>query len=208
MYRTKAVRLNKPDFRILRNNSSFLVLTLLFVIGLIAGAVSLGRSDLLFHRIETDVSAFLTIRTDGNFWQIFLDSAIAVLPYPLLCFVCGTSVVGCALSPMILVYKGFFYGASTGYLYSVYALRGVAFNALIILPGALIAGFALILSAREALGFSALLARMCIKGSKTTNLYHDFKNYCGRHLILLVPFAVSVILDAGMSMIFMKFFNF
>ena len=90
----------------------------------------------------------------------------------------------------------------------MYELEGIVFNALIFMPSAITSVFALILSVKESVAFSAILAKMCIKGKKNISLFTDFKGYCYKHLVILCILIVAVILDLGCSTLFIKFFKF
>ena len=207
MQRTRTIKLNK-SFKFIFNNTGFLLLILLFIISFLLGCVLVFKNNSLLNYIKTEMETFIQIRKDGNFGILLFNSILFILPFPLISFVCGTSVVGCVLSPLFLIYKGFTYGAYLGYIYGSYQLIGIVFNALVFLPFSIVSTLALILSVRESIGFSVVLASICIKGKKNTNLFIDFKNYCYRHLVILGLVILSIILDLGCSALFIKFFSF
>lgn len=207
MKRTRTIKLN-VNLKVLLDNSGFIALVVSFIIAFLIGCIFAFKYNNLSNYIATEFETFYNIRKAGDFTTKLINSVLYVLPCSLLSFVCGTSVVGCGLSPLFLVYKAFIFGSYTGYIYEIYQLEGIIFNALIFIPSALVATFALLLSVRESIGFSVSLAQVCIKGKKSTNIYFDFKSYCYRHLVILCLLLLAVILDLGCSALFIKFFKF
>ena len=207
MQRTRTIKLNS-SFKFILKNSGYLLLILLFLISFLIGCIFVFKNNSLLDYIKSEMETFITIRKEGNFGSLLFNSILFILPFPLISFVCGTSIVGCVLSPLFLIYKGFIYGAYLGYIYGTYQLIGIVFNALVFLPFSIISIMSLVLSVRESIGFSVVLAGICIKGKKNTNIFIDFENYCYRHLVILGLVVVSIILDLGCSALFIKFFNF
>lgn len=207
MQRTRIIKINSK-FKVLTEHSGFLSLILLFIIFFSLGCVFIFKNNYVLEFIKNEVIYFLSTRKGGKFTAIFLNSILFIIPCTLTSFVCGTSIVGCVLSPLFLIYKSFVLGAYAGYLYATYQLEGIVFNALVFIPSALVSVFALILSIRESVSFSVILADMCIKGQKNINMITNFKYYCYKHLIILGLLLLSVLLDIGCSALFIKFFNF
>lgn len=207
MKRTRTIKLNS-SFKFLLKNSGYLILFSLFIISFFFGCIFVFKNNSLLNFIKVEMEKFVFIRKEGNFGSLLFNSLLFILPFPLITFVCGTSIVGCILSPLFLVYKGFLYGTYLGYIYGTYQLIGIVFNALVFLPFSIVSIIALILSVRESMGFSVVLAGICIKSKKNTNIFIDFENYCYRHLVILGLVVLSVILDLGCSALFIKFFNF
>lgn len=207
MKRTRIIKLS-GDFRILFENTGFITLAVTFIIAFLIGCVFVFKNPNLQDFVSLEFKTFYEIRSMGSFGTKFLNSALFIIPSALLSFVCGTSVVGCVLSPTFLIYKSFIFGSYTGYIYEIYELEGIIFNALIFIPSAVVSIFALILSVRESVSFSVILARLCIMGKKGSSLFFDFKNYCYKHLVILFLSIFAIILDLGCSALFIKFFKF
>lgn len=207
MKRTRTIKIS-ANFKTIIENSGFITLVITFIVAFLIGCIFVFKNDNVEEFISSEFKTFYDIRKMGKFGTKFTNSALFILPCSLLSFVCGTSVVGCALSPIFLVYKSFIFGAYTGYIYEVYELEGIIFNALIFIPSAVVSIFALVLSVRESVNFSVILARLCIVGKKGNNLSLDFKNYCYKHLVILFLVIFAIILDLGCSALFIKFFKF
>ncbi len=192
----------------LRPYLPFLVFALIFILGVFLGSILVCRLDSL-NTVSTDkLSEMIAVKKSADFLQMFKASLLSILPFYFLLYICGTSVIGTATTPIILLYKGFTYGCLSGLLYSTYKLEGIMFAALILLPQTLITVFGLLLLAKESFAFSYLLGGICIKSSKPVNIYSDFKSYCVNSGLCLITGFLAIGFDLGMSSLFISYFNF
>ena len=101
------------------------------IIGIAAG--TFGNSRKVYGMTEDLLNYYLSKRMDCSFISSFASSALTFVISLLICFVFGASMMGVAVIPVFIGIIGFWYGSIASFLYSVYALKGVAFNALIII---------------------------------------------------------------------------
>ena len=151
----------------------------------------------------TYVERFVSLRSGESFLSVALSSFMGSALVLLVIFAAGTSMMGVVLVPFLAVLRGVFYGGVSALLYSEYAVKGIAFNAVLIVPSAFIFVVALLLAARESVRFSLLIAKMSLPGSPSVNLAFDFKNYCGRYLFIALIALASALTDAVLSCSFM-----
>lgn len=185
----------------------FIFFTVIFVIGVLIGCLSVGNFESLISYASDEITEFISLRKNSGFYELLKSSVFSVFSIYIVLFLCGTSVVGCVVSPFVLLYKGFTYGCLSGYLYFTYKLEGIMLNSLLIIPSVLISVFGLIILGKEAFSFSYLLSGICIKSNKPINIYAQFKIYCIKSLTTLIAAVISVIFDLGMSVLFLNFFN-
>ena len=209
MRHTGIVNLSRSKFAntVLKNNV-VIILAICFVVGIIVGVLAIGNSEALLNIAKSDFDSYLTLRRNSSFGNIFFSSFLSVLPYALLIFLCGTSIVGIALTPLSVMYRGFCYGLTAAYLYNTMSLQGIAFNSLILIPTTLIAVFGYLTCGREAVNFSINLAKISMPNGQAVSIYNDFRLYCKRSLIYFIFYIASALLDAIMCGSFIKFFNF
>ena len=209
MKRSGIVNLSHSKFvdTILKNNV-VIVLAVFFIVGVVIGVMSLGNNDTLFSITKNDFVNFLNQRRNTSFGNVFISSFLNILPYVFLIFICGTSIVGIALTPLSIMYRGFCYGMTAAYLYNTMSLQGIAFNSLILIPTTLVAVFGYLTCGREAFNFSINLAKISMPNGQAVNIYNDFRLYCKRSLIYFMFYIASALLDAIMCVSFIKFFNF
>ena len=113
---------------------------------------------------------------------------------------------GMFMIPPVLFVRGFGLGLTSGYLYAAYGLKGILFNALIILPGAFLCCLALLLAAREGVDFSRRIAQSA--KSAAGREHPAVKQYLLRFgTIIAIAFMASV-LDVIMTLSFAGIFSF
>ena len=189
------------DF-VARNN----ILTILVV--LIAGGIAVGiftqsKIQLLSEYSADYLERFIALRSGESFVSVALSSFMGSALVLLLLFAAGTSMLGVVLVPLLSAVRGMFFGGVSALLYSQYAVKGIAFNAVLIIPSAFVFVIALLLAARESMRFSVLIAKISLPGSPSVNLAFDFKYYCGRFLFIALIVLASALVDAVLSCSFL-----
>ena len=209
MRKSAIVNLNSSKFiNTLRLNYLVIIFSVVYIIGIALGTLLVSKNSALSTAAATTFSGYLGSRQSVGFFKIFLNSFLDLLPVALAVFLCGTSLVGVALIPLAISFKGITLGVLSGYLYSTYLLKGIAFNALLLIPTNLVAALALIICGKISYNFSLVLIKASLPRGQAVNLYNDFQNYFKSFLISLTLFCLSALLDALMSVGFMKLFTF
>ena len=184
-------------------NNILAVLVVLIIAGVSVGIFTESRIQVLSNYSTTYVERFIALRSGESFLSValscFLSSALVLL----MLFAAGTSMLGVILVPFIAALIGLFYGGISALLYSEYSVKGIAFNAVLIVPSAFVFLIALLLAGRESMRFSLLMAKMTLPGSPSVNLAFDFKNYCGRYLFIAFILLASALTDAVLSCSFL-----
>lgn len=189
-------------------NKFLIVFTILYAFGILLGVFLLKRNSAVFALAKASFSSFKLVRTTENFWNIFLSAVMSFLPTVLALFLSGTSVVGVALSPVIVCYCGFSYGITAGFLYTNYSLQGIAYNSLILLPCTFFALIGYFICAKSAFGFSLNIVRAILPEKRCEGIFDNFKGYCSRYALNLFIFVVPCLLDSILSVSFFKYFKF
>ncbi len=184
-------------------NNILVILILLFILGLAAGTFSGLKISVLSEYSDDYLKRFISERTNATFFSVTLDSFMGSALTLLLTFAAGTSMLGVILVPTIFLLRGVLYGSVSALLYSEYSVKGIAFNAVLIIPAAIVFIISLILSSRESIKFSLIIAKMTLPGSPSPNLSADFKNYCGRYLFICLLVLASALVDAVLSCSFL-----
>ena len=144
----------------------------------------------------------------GKWLKILTSAALQILPFAAVVFISGTSMIGSVITPLITALRGAELGFIMSYLYVHFSLNGIIFNLLILIPSAVLTSFALVLSGREAFGFSLSLARLAVPDAKSVTLDKDFKIYCMRQLFIMLLYIAGLLLQVIMSLSFFSFFQF
>lgn len=207
MNRTASIRIKGIDIAFLKENTTAIILLSLSVLSILCGTLALKNETITVLAAE-EFKVFVSERTNVSFFKAFLSSLIQTIKLPIISFLCGTSVLGTVISPIVLLYASFRYGYISGYVYSVFGLSGIVFNLFVLILPYLILLFSLLISARECFDFSRLVASLCIRQTRPVNLYNNFHTFCIRHLVLLLPIVISALADVSLFNIFEKYFNF
>ena len=122
----------------LNKNKIFLLMAITFAVGCIAASFIYPENKKLQGIISDYFLNFLSHRIDKKFFNVFISSFLELAFYMLVIFLGGSSMFGVVLIPFIVLIRGLYYGGFSALLYSEFALKGVAFNALVFIPPALI----------------------------------------------------------------------
>lgn len=206
-WKGKAFIDKKSLITVLRSNYILVLLALLFLGGMVFGAFfarsagtgSLEKLDFLFF------SNYKT-RTTQPVTYVFISSLASSFAFILFCFLCGLSMWGLFFIPVIPVFRGFGLGLTSGYLYAAYGLKGILFNAVVIIPGAYICIFAILYAAREGIQFSKKIASCGVmheKGYSWPPLKEYFTHFGGA---VIIAFAAAIV-DSLMAVCFSGIFS-
>ncbi len=190
----------------INQNNSLLLITFCFLVGLLAGVLYFEAKNTSGIFYADDFKNFYG-EISGGFATTFFFAFLRQLPFAAAIFLAGTCMVGAVLVPAIVALRGALYGVIMSYAYATYGLMGIVFNLLILIPSAILATIALMLSAREAFGFSLSLARLALPTMQRPAIEQDFKRYCLRQLFVFLFFVVSAIVQTIMALSFLSFFE-
>lgn len=193
----------RPVFFI-AENKVLIILVFMLIIGIAFGTFSEARLSILSDYSDNFIERFINIRTKASFFSVVVNSFMTVSISLLIIFAAGTSLTGLVLVPVFVAFKGVLYGAVTAFLYSEFTVKGIAFNAVFLIPATAVFIIALLLAARESMNFSVIIAKLSLPNGITSNLSYDFKKYCGRYLIICLIAVVSAVIDAMLSCSFMS----
>lgn len=129
------------DFsRLLEENKSYIITTIIYILGLIAGT-------LVYKNLDTDVLnktvEKIVVSNEQSFWGIFIQKLITYLCVYILTVVFGLSVIGYPAINIIPFLCGFEIAVKLSYYYTLYNVKGLGYSLLLNAPE--IAAFILVL---------------------------------------------------------------
>ena len=142
-----------------KNNSFLIIVTVIFTIGFFIGIFSINSFSYLKGYSTDYIAEYISLRSDTSFGSIFISSFFGFLSELFVLFLLGASLFGIITVPAAMLIKGITLGGVTAYLYSTFSLKGIAFNAVIIIPPTLVFLIILLLCTRESVRFSIKLSR-------------------------------------------------
>lgn len=186
----------------LKENNILIILIAFFVFGFCFGIFSIEKFPDFESYFSDYLDSYIELRSKSDFLKIAFNSFLVSFTYLIFSFISGCSVLGAALLPFAIFISGLSNGAMMSALYAEYALKGVAINAVMILPPTVIFVAALILSAKESFAFSFALAKLTLPRTSPANLFYAFKIYCSRYLGFVLLLVFSALVDGFISRYF------
>lgn len=209
MQRGKVLNLSRLRFTgFLLENRILIIGLVLFIVGVIFGISAAADYSKITNFTKNIFTDFIELRNSGTFLKIFTNSFLCSTIVLLFFLILGTSMFGVITVPLSLAFCGVFYGSITSYLYSEFALKGIAFNAVIFLPASIIFIIVLLLACREAVNFSLKISFLTVSKSISYNISNEFKRFLIMFLIFVCLNLVSSLIDATTSSAFIKYFDF
>ena len=207
----KGIIVNLKRFKLLNYvtlNKIFIVLCLLFITGIVLGSSVLSKNSWLSQNTDLLFESFINVHTNKTFFSKLLSCYARYIIVLILYFLSGASMLGVAVTPFITVWQGILTGSITSYLYASHGLSGIAFNAIILIPPLSIFTVCCFFAARYAIDFSLSIAKLTMPKSRPASLYIEFKNYCGKYLIIVGIVLICSLIEIILNLLFLNFFNF
>lgn len=209
MQRGKVLNLSRLKVTgFLFENKILIISLIIYLIGIIFGIVSIGKYENFTEFTKNFVNEFIDLRITEKFSKILINSFFRSVMILLAFAVLGTSMFGAVTVPFALGVIGVFYGNVTAYLYSEFALKGIAFNAVIFLPSVIVFLIVLLLACKEAVNFSLKISSLTFSKSVSYNLSIEFKKFIILFIIFVSAALFSALIDAVISCSFIKYFQF
>lgn len=184
-----------------------MILTLaLFAFGMIVGAGLLKSESSDFIRDFVSVfDAYTEARGSQKIYTVFFHSLVVNFLFLVSAFGFGLSCIGLPVTVLLPVIKGLGLGIVSGYLFSHFAMSGIGYYLLTILPGAVLTNSALLLACN-----GSSLMSMDILATVTSRKTPDggmIRNYLKKYLILLIVTLIGSVVDAVLTRSFSYLFS-
>lgn len=198
--------ISKPNLKFDLSGKIVVFSAVIIAVGIILGAViySVAENELIDSLCSYFLS-FVTDFTNKNKPEIISGLIFSNFPYLLLMLIFGTNVVGTIGAVALTFAKSMGLGVLFTYIYDSFALKGVEYCLLILLPGKFIMIFAMILLMQSCLITSNDI-RKCISAAETRVV--PLHKFALRSLIITSLFLVSSVVDYLTLTSFSSLFNF
>ena len=208
MKKTKIISIKQFNIiEFIKKNKISLLLCVLFLIGAIVSVV-LYKRTFISNKIPFWLNDYYFSIKQATPFISFSKSFLSLLLIIVTFYMCGTSMMGIITVPISVSLLGFITGSFIAHIYSQYAIKGVAYTAVILVPSALIFLVALLNTCKYTISFSFNLLKLTFGNNSHKNIADEFKNYCYKYLSLLIFTVLSVILDLFLNNSFLKYFEF
>lgn len=183
------------------------LLTALYFAGVFLGVILYGTLDGERLGALNDITgSFVYGRLNHTFWETLVNSFLGAFLLLTACFWLGFSAAAQPIELFVPVFRGLGAGVSLSGMYGSFGLSGVGMSAVLIIPGAVLSAFALIIAARESLELSGKIFSS-VFGRTASGEAIDFRLYVTKFVILFIILTVSSLVDSLATFIFAGFWT-
>lgn len=192
-------------FLSIKDSWRIILLTSLFICGLIIGAYAIKSNNSLFsEQINEVVKSAIIKKGSSVFIKNLIDSFFTSLAFLTITFGLGLCAVGIPAITLIPLIKGFGIGITGAYIYLNYSIKGVCYCLFVFFPAQILISSILIFACNESFYMSEDMFSTVRNGSiKEKNLAGL---YLTRFALLLGFSLITALIDASLAKIFSSVF--
>lgn len=186
-----------------------LVFFMLLTAGILIGVFTAkqGNSNVL-TQVESMFNSFYSVRENQSIMLSVSNSLKVSISLWILNLLFGLCAAGIPFIALIPVIRGLGMGLVTGYIYSIYGLKGMGYCFLVIFPGALLSFTALIYAASDAFKMSLYtFGSVSNTGTQKGNA-EKIKIYIVRQIFYLILLIIAAFIDGIVNKAFSGIFTF
>lgn len=184
-------------------DKAFAIMIAVLLIGVLLGTVSYCfLSNDLSQQLIKSAEEHIEFRINSDFGHILLHSFFASSLFMAAVFLLGFFALGQLPILAVLAYRGMGIGMVLSQCYSSHSGKEAFSAALLVIPSAVIACYALCMAAKEAVRFSTRLLAIVLSNDPCTGIAETTKLYGVRFLALEAVCAASAAADCFCSVLF------
>lgn len=186
-----------------------LMFSILLLSGLLIGVlVAKNGNESILAQVSRMFDSFYSVRENQSIGASVINSLKVSCAFWLINILFGLCIIGIPFVTAIPVIRGLGIGLVTGYIYSIYGIKGIGYCFLIIFPGALISFIALIYAVSDSFKMSLYTLSSCVNSGAPKGGAEKIKIFAVRQIFYLILFAVSAFTDGIVNKLFAGVFNF
>ncbi len=197
---------NGKAIKKLLENSRIYLLSALFAIGIVIGAISINNESVIIEKLTSLIDSYSILKAEQGIAANFCNSLTVSAAFFAANLFLGFSLIGYPFLMWLPLLKGMGIGSVCGYLYSAYKLSGLGYSLAVIYPGAIVSTFAFILACSDSCEYSKNAYSKAVQGRGQFEK-DETKIYLIRQIIFLGICGVSAVIDALFSAGFSRFFE-
>ena len=183
--------------------------SILLLSGLLIGVlVAKNGNESILAQVSRMFDSFYSVRENQSIGASVINSLKVSCAFWLINILFGLCIIGIPFVTAIPVIRGLGIGLVTGYIYSIYGIKGIGYCFLIIFPGALISFIALIYAVSDSFKMSLYTLSSCVNSGAPKGGAEKIKIFAVRQIFYLMLFAVSAFIDGIVNKLFAGVFNF
>lgn len=207
--RRKSLYYSKSTARQLPIRKEILIFSMLLISGLLIGVmIAKNGNESILTQVSDIFNSFYSVRENQSIGASVINSLKVSCSFWLVNLLFGLCLIGIPFVTVIPMVRGLGIGLVTGYIYSIYGIKGIGYCFLIIFPGALISFIALIYSVSDSFKMSLYTLSACINSATQKDGAEKIKIFAVRQIFYLMLFAVAAFTDGIANKLFAGMFNF
>lgn len=207
--RRKSLYYSKNRVSQLPIRREILMFSVLLLSGLLIGVlVAKNGNESILAQVSRMFDSFYSVRENQSIGASVINSLKVSCAFWLINVLFGLCIIGIPFVTVIPVIRGLGIGLVTGYIYSIYGIKGIGYCFLIIFPGALISFIALIYAVSDSFKMSLYTLSSCVNSGAPKGGAEKIKIFAVRQIFYLMLFAVSAFIDGIVNKLFAGVFNF
>ncbi len=197
----------KKSDKFITNESSILMLMILFLAGVFAGTVLYCNFDITGQdKLLGIAGSFIDTRLEQTFIQTLVNSFSGAFMLLLGCFILGFCAISQPIEVLIPVFRGLGLGVSLAGMYSQFGLGGFCVSLVLIVPQGIVSAIVIMFAAREAVRMSNSIGMVVFSGRHEFEAI-DNRLYFTKFVILSAVLVASSIIDSLLTFVFAGFWT-
>lgn len=186
-----------------------LIFSLLLIIGILIGVfIAKKGNDTVVLQVKNMFDSFYSARESQSIMRSVLNSIKVSGSFWLVNLILGFCIIGFPFAAVVPTIRGLGIGLVTGYIYSIYGLKGIGYCFLVIFPGALISFIALIYAVSDSFKMSLCTLGACLNMGTQKGGVDRIKIFIIRQIFYFILFVIAAFVDGITNNLFAGIFNF
>ncbi len=196
-----------PRKRKSKPTKAYIWLGAVFFFGMLYGAFLINKYDQqMLNALSFITKHFVESRAHQQLYVTFLNSAFSGLLLLAGMYLSGFSVIGAPISVGLLAFEGLGLGVSLSYLYLYHKTQGVLYSLAIIIPGALVLFFALLVACYESVSMSGYFLKYLSR--REVNQKHNmFWRYTMKYVVFVIVVLICAVIDCTVTFFLAGYFK-
>lgn len=182
----------------------FIIPIIFSVAGIIFGSLTAKGERGIYLKLSELINQYILSDTSVSLYENLTVHLLLPTIFAVAIFFFGLSVYGCFTVNVIPLVYSFIVSMIVYFLFETYALKGLAYVAIMLLPYGILSLVALIMLTGESIGMSQLLVKTLGKSKRLSDYSFGvyYKNSLKYYLLIILAVAVRIIMYKLFSSIF------
>lgn len=209
MRRNRKFLYSKKDVRKIAISKEILFFSLLLISGILIGVfIARNGNDTVITQVKSIFDSFYSIRENQSIISSVSNSLKVYIVFWMINLFFGFCIIGAPFIAGIPIIRGLGIGLVSGYIYSIYGLKGIGYCMIVIFPGALISFIALIYAVIDSFRMSVYSFGAILNNGNRKNGSEKIKIYLIRQMVYLFLFIAAAFADGTANKLFSGIFSF